>query len=88
MNRRNFLKSSSLIALGSTLPEFLARTAYAAEPGKDNVLVVLEDHHVGWSHRAHEKTRTRDARNPTARTRNVEWGYSGSWAADGWPVGA
>lgn len=42
MNRRNFLKSSSLIALGSTLPEFLARTAYAAEPGKDNVLVVLE----------------------------------------------
>jgi uncharacterized protein (DUF1501 family) len=41
-NRRDFLKSSSLIALGSTIPEFLARTAYAAEPGKDNILVVLE----------------------------------------------
>lgn len=40
--RRDFLKSSSLIALGSALPEFLARTAYAAEPGKDNILVVLE----------------------------------------------
>ena len=42
LNRRNFLKSSSLIALGSAIPEFLARTAYAAEPGKDNILVVLE----------------------------------------------
>jgi uncharacterized protein (DUF1501 family) len=40
--RRQFLKKSSLIALGTTLPEFLARTAYAAEPGKDNILVVLE----------------------------------------------
>ncbi len=40
--RRDFLKSSSLIALGSAIPEFLARTACAAEMGKDNILVVLE----------------------------------------------
>jgi uncharacterized protein (DUF1501 family) len=42
MNRRDFLKNTSLIALGSAVPEFLVRTAYAAEPGKDTVLVVLE----------------------------------------------
>src|SRR5258708_32031178 len=42
MNRRDFLKNTSLVALGSTIPEFLARTAQAAEPGKDTVLVVLE----------------------------------------------
>jgi uncharacterized protein (DUF1501 family) len=42
MNRRDFLKNTSLIALGSAVPEFLARTACAAEPGKDTVLVVLE----------------------------------------------
>lgn len=40
--RRDFLKSTSLIALGSTLPEFLLRTANAAESGKDNILVVIE----------------------------------------------
>src|SRR5271165_2685809 len=42
MNRRDFLKNTSLIALGSTIPEFVARGALAAEPGKDTVLVVLE----------------------------------------------
>jgi uncharacterized protein (DUF1501 family) len=42
MNRRDFLKNSSLIALGSTIPEFLLRSASAAEPGKENILVVLE----------------------------------------------
>ena len=42
MNRRDFLKNTSLVALGSTIPEFLARTAFAAEPGKDTILVVLE----------------------------------------------
>jgi uncharacterized protein (DUF1501 family) len=40
--RRDFLKCSSLIALGSTVPQFLARTARAAAPGKDTVLVVVE----------------------------------------------
>jgi len=42
MKRRDFLKNSSLIALGSSIPEFLARTACAAAAGKDNILVVLE----------------------------------------------
>jgi uncharacterized protein (DUF1501 family) len=45
-NRRQFLthtlKSSSLVALSSMVPGFVARTAQAAAPGKDNVLVVLE----------------------------------------------
>src|SRR5262249_46128638 len=44
--RRQFLtrtlRASSLVALGSVVPQFVARTAQAAEPGKDNVLVVLE----------------------------------------------
>lgn len=44
--RRQFLtrtlKSSSLLALGSMVPQFIARTAQAAEPGKDSILVVLE----------------------------------------------
>ncbi len=40
--RRDFLKGTSLLALGGTVPEFLARTARAAEPGKDTVLVVVE----------------------------------------------
>jgi uncharacterized protein (DUF1501 family) len=45
--RRHFLKSSSLIALGSTVPGFLGRTALAApragSPGaKDTVLVVIQ----------------------------------------------
>src|SRR5688572_3634922 len=38
----NTLKGSSLVALGTTVPGFLARTAQAAEPGKDKVLVVVE----------------------------------------------
>ncbi len=46
LSRREFLirtlQGSSLIALGSTVPRFLADTAWAAEPGKDKVLVVLE----------------------------------------------
>src|SRR6516164_2808409 len=44
--RRQFLthtlKASSLVALGSVVPQFVARTGRAAAPGKDNVLVVLE----------------------------------------------
>jgi uncharacterized protein (DUF1501 family) len=45
-NRRQFLthtlKSSSLVALSAMVPEFVSRTAQAAAPGKDNILVVLE----------------------------------------------
>src|SRR5438046_5025 len=45
-NRRQFLtnalRGSSLMALGCSVPQFVARTAWAAAPGKDNVLVVLE----------------------------------------------
>jgi uncharacterized protein (DUF1501 family) len=44
--RRQFLtrtlQSSSLVALSSVVPQFVARTANAAAPGKDNILVVLE----------------------------------------------
>ena len=44
--RRQFLsrtlQGSSLLALGSVVPEFLANTARAAESGKDTVLVVIE----------------------------------------------
>jgi uncharacterized protein (DUF1501 family) len=44
--RRQFLtrtlQTSSLVALGSVVPQFVARTALAAAPGKDNILVVLE----------------------------------------------
>src|SRR5262245_13388643 len=44
--RRQFLtqtlRASSLVALGSAVPQFVARTAQAAAPGKDNILVVLE----------------------------------------------
>src|SRR5205823_4262574 len=44
--RRQFLthalKSSSLVALSAAVPQFIARTARAAAPGKDNILVVLE----------------------------------------------
>jgi uncharacterized protein (DUF1501 family) len=45
-NRRQFLtralRGSSLVALGSVVPQFVARTARAAPPGKDNILVVVE----------------------------------------------
>jgi len=45
-NRRRFLahslKSSSLVALTAAVPQFIARTAQAAEPGKDTILVVVE----------------------------------------------
>lgn len=44
--RRQFLtrslQGSSLLALGSLVPEFLANTAHAAEKGKDTILVVIE----------------------------------------------
>ncbi|MBN9121252.1 MAG: DUF1501 domain-containing protein, partial [Planctomycetes bacterium] len=40
--RRDFLRASTLLGFGATVPGFLARTAHAAEPGKDNVLVVVE----------------------------------------------
>src|SRR5271169_3900375 len=44
--RRRFLthtlKGSSLVALSALVPQFVARTAHAAAPGKDNILVVLE----------------------------------------------
>ena len=46
LTRRRFLerslKGSSLVALGPTVPGFLAASARAAEPGKDAVLVVVE----------------------------------------------
>jgi uncharacterized protein (DUF1501 family) len=46
LNRRDFLvrtlQGSSLLALSSMVPQFLARTALAAEAGKENVLVVIE----------------------------------------------
>jgi uncharacterized protein (DUF1501 family) len=45
-SRRQFLaqtlKGSSLVALSTVVPQFVARTARAAAPGKDNVLVVVE----------------------------------------------
>ena len=45
-NRREFLtqtlKGSSLVALSSMVPQFVSRTAQAAVPGKDTILVVLE----------------------------------------------
>jgi uncharacterized protein (DUF1501 family) len=46
LSRRHFLtqtlRGSSLVALGTVVPGFVSRTAQAAAPGKDNILVVLE----------------------------------------------
>lgn len=43
LNRRGFLRSTSLLALAPTVPLFLARTARAATPDKDGrVLVVVQ----------------------------------------------
>jgi uncharacterized protein (DUF1501 family) len=46
LSRRDFLKTglagSSLVALGSTVPGFLASTARAAEKGRERILVVVE----------------------------------------------
>ncbi len=46
LSRRQFLtrslKGVSLLSLSSAVPAFIARTAMAAEPGKDNILVVVE----------------------------------------------
>ena len=33
---------TSLVAAGSLVPSFIARTAWAARPAEDNILVVLE----------------------------------------------
>jgi uncharacterized protein (DUF1501 family) len=45
-NRRHFLtrslQGSSLVSLNAMVPQFVSRTAQAAAPGKDNILVVLE----------------------------------------------
>jgi uncharacterized protein (DUF1501 family) len=45
-HRREFLtrslRSSSLVALSAAVPQFVARTAQAAAPGKDTILVVVE----------------------------------------------
>jgi uncharacterized protein (DUF1501 family) len=38
----NTLRTSSLVALSSVVPQFVARTARAAAPGKDTILVILE----------------------------------------------
>jgi len=40
--RREFLKRSSLIAASPLVPGFVERTAFAAEPGKDPILVIIE----------------------------------------------
>jgi uncharacterized protein (DUF1501 family) len=44
--RRQFLthtlRSSSLVALSAVVPQFVSRTAQAAPPGQDNILVILE----------------------------------------------
>ena len=43
LSRRDFLKSSTLVALAPTVPAFLAQTARAAKPQKDSrVLVVIQ----------------------------------------------
>src|SRR5579885_209338 len=42
LNRRDFLKGASLLAVGTMVPQFIANTARAAESGKDTVLVVIE----------------------------------------------
>jgi uncharacterized protein (DUF1501 family) len=46
VSRRQFLtrtlQGSSLVALGHVVPGFVARTAQAAAPGKDTILVVVE----------------------------------------------
>jgi uncharacterized protein (DUF1501 family) len=42
LSRRDFLKRSSLIATSAAVPGFIERTARAAEPGKDSILIVLE----------------------------------------------
>ncbi|HVS37038.1 MAG TPA: DUF1501 domain-containing protein [Gemmataceae bacterium] len=46
LSRRQFLtrslKGASLLTLSSVVPQFIAKTALAAEPGKDSILVVVE----------------------------------------------
>src|SRR5262245_61002704 len=42
VSRRDFLKRSSLLAVTPFVPGFVARTAAAAEPGKDTILILIE----------------------------------------------
>jgi uncharacterized protein (DUF1501 family) len=42
LSRRDFLKRSSLLAVAPLVPGFVARTAAAAEPGKDTILILIE----------------------------------------------
>src|SRR5436305_14628528 len=47
VTRRDFLRSSGLVACGLTVPQFLSRTALAADPAgkpgaKDTILVVVQ----------------------------------------------
>lgn len=42
LHRRQFLQTSSLLALGSVVPAFVAQTAQVAPVGKDSVLVLIE----------------------------------------------
>src|SRR5947209_15748579 len=42
LNRRQFLASTSLVAVGALAPKFLTNTARAADDKKDTVLVVVE----------------------------------------------
>src|SRR5262249_37735035 len=47
LNRRDFLRSSSMVAMGLTVPAFLSRTAHAAPTAdkggaRDTILVVVE----------------------------------------------
>lgn len=46
LNRRKFLKTtlqgSSLLALGSVVPQFVVNTAEAAKPGEEKILVIVE----------------------------------------------
>jgi uncharacterized protein (DUF1501 family) len=40
--RRSFLKTSTLLGFGATVPTFLGNTARAADANKDNILVVVQ----------------------------------------------
>ena len=42
LSRRDFLKRSSLLAAAPLVPGFVARTAQAAEHGKDTILILIE----------------------------------------------
>jgi uncharacterized protein (DUF1501 family) len=47
ISRRQFLKSTSLVALGATVPNFISKTALSAQPsdrpgGRDTILVIVQ----------------------------------------------